>query len=117
MFGNSNSRSPSAALCPANSRTTRCFSFQWPFPSGIFPASDDGLIGPSTLGALTAALKSESPGVVAVRLARQRVAFYRQLVKRDPTQQAFLRGWLNRVEVLVTVIRVGAKKNTLVPGQ
>jgi hypothetical protein len=39
VFGNANSRSPSPALCPANSRTPRCFSFQWPFPSGILPAT------------------------------------------------------------------------------
>jgi hypothetical protein len=38
--------------------------------------------------------------VLAARLARQRVAFYRQLAKRDPEQRVFLQGWLNRVEKL-----------------
>ena len=57
----------------------------------------DGLIGPLTLGALTAELKREAPGALAQRLARQRIRFYRQLVERDPEQRAFLKGWLNRV--------------------
>ena len=61
---------------------------------------DDGLIGPLTLGALTAALKRESAGALAERLARQRIAFYRQLANRDPEQRVFLQGWLNRLEKL-----------------
>ena len=58
---------------------------------------DDGLVGPLTLGALAAALERESPGALAGRLARQLVAFYCQLARRDPEQRAFLKGWLNRV--------------------
>ena len=61
----------------------------------------DGLLGPLTLGALTAAVKRESPEALAGRLARQRIAFYRQLEQRDPEQRVFLQGWLNRVEALV----------------
>lgn len=64
----------------------------------------DGLIGPLTLGGLTAALERESPDALAARLARQRIAFYRKLAKRDPEQRVFLQGWLNRVEVLVAVV-------------
>jgi hypothetical protein len=41
--------------------------------------------------------------VLADRMARQRVAFYRQLAKRDPEQRVFLSGWLNRVEGLVAL--------------
>jgi lysozyme family protein len=63
---------------------------------------DDGLIGPLTLGALRLVLAREAPGALAERLARQRIAFYRELAKRDPEQQVFLQGWLNRVEVLVS---------------
>jgi lysozyme family protein len=62
---------------------------------------DDGVVGPLTLGALTAALKRESPRVLAVRLARQRIPLYRELAKRDPQQRVFLSGWLNRVEAIL----------------
>ncbi len=65
----------------------------------------DGLIGPLTLGALTAALKRESPGALAGRLACQRIAFYRELAKREPEQRVFLQGWLNRVSSLVVTIK------------
>jgi lysozyme family protein len=68
---------------------------------------DDSLIGPLTLGALTATLERESPSVLAARLARQRVAFYRQLAKRDPEQRVFLQGWLNRVEKLEATLGIG----------
>ena len=61
---------------------------------------DDGLIGPLTLGALKLVLEREPPGALAGRLARQRIAFYRQLAKRDPEQRVFLQGWLNRLEKL-----------------
>ena len=47
----------------------------------------DGLLGPLTLGALTAA------------------------VKRDPEQRAFLQGWLNRVEAVVAAVSMGDTKN------
>ncbi len=67
---------------------------------------DDGLIGPLTLGALTAAVERESPGALAGRLARQRIAFYRELAKLDPEQWVFLQGWLNRVKVLMAAASV-----------
>jgi lysozyme family protein len=65
---------------------------------------DDGLIGPLTLGALKLVLAREAPGALAERLARQRIAFYRELAKRDPEQRAFLKGWLNRVEAVVAEV-------------
>jgi lysozyme family protein len=61
---------------------------------------DDGVIGPLTLAALASALERESPGALATRLARQRIPFYRALVKRDPDQRVFLQGWINRVVAL-----------------
>ncbi len=65
---------------------------------------DDGMVGPLTLGALTAALERESPGALAVRLARQRIPFYRDLAMHDPEQRVFLKGWLNRVGLLVAAV-------------
>ncbi len=71
----------------------------------------DGLLGPLTLGAPTAAVKRESPGALAGRIARQRIAFYRELAKRAPEQRAFLQGWLNRVEAVVAEVSMGDTKN------
>ncbi len=68
---------------------------------------DDGVIGPLTLAALASALERESPGALATRLARQRVAFYRQLAKRDPEQRVFLSGWLNRVLKAERAVSIG----------
>jgi hypothetical protein len=53
--------------------------------------------------ALASALERESPGALATRLARQRIPFYRALVKRDPDQRVFLQGWINRVGMLVAL--------------
>ena len=53
---------------------------------------EDGLMGPQTFSAasnseprcLLAAIKSEAAG------------YYRQIVAKNPSQQKFLKGWLNR---------------------
>jgi hypothetical protein len=45
-------------------------------------------------------------GALAARLARQRIAFYRGLAKRDPEQRVFLSEWLNRLGVLVGTVSV-----------
>ena len=42
VFGNANSRSPPAALCPADFRTPRCFPLQGAFPGGTLPATRHG---------------------------------------------------------------------------
>ena len=65
---------------------------------------DDGLIGPITLGALKLVLEREAPAALAGRLARQRIAFCRELEKRYPEHRVFLKGWLNRVEAVVAVV-------------
>jgi hypothetical protein len=57
------------------------------------------------------ALERESPGALAGRLARPRIAFYRELAKRDPEQRVFVQGWLNRVEALVAAVSLGDTKN------
>ena len=67
---------------------------------------DDGVIGPLTLAALASALEHESPGALATRLARQRIPFYRALVKRDPDQRVFLSGWLNRVNKVEQIVGI-----------
>lgn len=54
----------------------------------------DGIIGPETLGALSA--KSEAQAIKDFQ--DQREAFYLAIVARDPTQAKFLNGWMNRLD-------------------
>jgi lysozyme family protein len=56
--------------------------------------SDDGQIGNGTLGAL-----SQTPiDVVIASIADRRRAFYQSIVKRDPSQGMFLKGWMRRID-------------------
>jgi lysozyme family protein len=52
----------------------------------------DGALGPNTIKAA-----SEVNGLFNA-FQTQRVAFYRRIVARDPSQVRFLDGWLNRVQ-------------------
>lgn len=54
----------------------------------------DGIVGPKTLAALNA---SPASGVFA-RLKGARERSYRRIVERRPSQEKFLKGWLNRVD-------------------
>lgn len=58
----------------------------------------DGIIGPKTIAA---AHKVDRVAAIE-RYAYARERFYRQIVKQDPTQQRFLRGWLSRVAEVKT---------------
>lgn len=53
----------------------------------------DGIVGPITLSAL----KHVDDLSLAKRLLEARVAFYVTIVKNNPTQITFLRGWMNRM--------------------
>jgi len=61
---------------------------------------DDGIIGEKTIANVN---KSEIMDVVN-NYINQRRDFYQLIVKRNPTQQVFLKGWLNRVNNLQTTI-------------
>lgn len=53
----------------------------------------DGVIGPKTIAAA-----HQVEAVAAIeRYAYARERLYREIVKADPSQERFLRGWLNRV--------------------
>jgi lysozyme family protein len=52
----------------------------------------DGAIGPKTIAA--------AQGVAVGKVIDQREAFLRRIVVRDPSQQVFLKGWLNRIAAL-----------------
>lgn len=57
----------------------------------------DGVAGSKTIEAA----KQVNPVALRYILAREREAFMRDIVKKDPSQQVFLNGWLNRVEKFV----------------
>ena len=61
-------------------------------------AVDDGAIGPGTL-ALVAKI---TPGKLLEKFAEQKEAFYNTLADKNPTQQKFLKGWMNRVASVQT---------------
>ena len=64
----------------------------------------DGIVGPATLAALEGCCKASSSAVIAQRIIGQRPDFYRALAAKDPTQNDFLKGWLNRVDNLTQFI-------------
>lgn len=61
----------------------------------------DGKLGPLTLGAIKQFLELENdePDHLLKVLNLLQGAFYIKLMKRDPTQEKFARGWLNRVNL------------------
>lgn len=64
---------------------------------------DDGRIGPATI---SAALANPRPSLVVARYIVVREDFYEQIVRNEPSQAAFIRGWKNR---LVTIHREAMK--------
>jgi hypothetical protein len=61
-------------------------------------AVDDGVVGSGTL-ALVAKI---TPGKLLENFAEQKEAFYNTLAEKNPTQQKFLKGWMNRVASVQT---------------
>jgi len=53
---------------------------------------EDGLMGPETLSAAT---KSE-PRCLLAAIKSEAAGYYRQIAAKNPSQQKFLKGWLNR---------------------
>lgn len=59
----------------------------------------DGILGPKSKQALS------SPDAPLIRaIADCRRDFYRSLVRKKPSRQVFLRGWLNRVDALASAV-------------
>lgn len=63
---------------------------------------DDGIIGPLTLSAL-----NENPDEVFNQIIRMRKGFYFTIVDNNPSQIVFLKGWLNRLDSLVSLKQKG----------
>lgn len=64
--------------------------------AGFGPVSEDGLIGPKTRTAVEKA-DAEMQDWLLAALVEERRNFYRRIVAASPSQQVFLRGWLNRL--------------------
>jgi len=58
--------------------------------------TQDGKLGPKTLKALNDVLSNE-PGVLIFRIIDARLQFLVSLIKRKPSQLAFLNGWMRRL--------------------
>ena len=56
------------------------------------PVTEDGILGPSTIGAINAA----HPNALCAALKSEAAGFYRQLAAVKPALAEFLDGWLNR---------------------
>lgn len=57
----------------------------------------DGIVGRGTLTAIDEKLKTSTIGIIIDDYIEQRSVFYTNIVKNDPSQQIFLRGWQNRL--------------------
>lgn len=61
-------------------------------------AVDDGVVGPNTLFLV----KKTTPGKLLENFTEQKEEFYNTLAEKNPTQQKFLKGWMNRVASVQT---------------
>lgn len=58
---------------------------------------DDGAIGPKTLSAVRQDDAAGRIDEVCGNILDQREDFYHKLVEKDPSQKAFIKGWMNRI--------------------
>lgn len=54
----------------------------------------DGVMGPQTI----AAINADNPGLYMIGITSLQKSHYKQIVKKDPSQEKFLLGWMNRAE-------------------
>jgi lysozyme family protein len=69
---------------------------------GFSPDDQDGKVGPIT----RARLAASKPDEVANEIVKARINYRHQRVAEDPTQDAFLVGWLNRDNALAKKIHM-----------
>jgi len=62
-------------------------------PQRILGVPADGIVGPETIKAVNRA----NPYQFLIQIYNSRVAFIMNIIKKDPSQSRFERGWLNRL--------------------
>lgn len=65
--------------------------------AGFGPLETDGRVGPATAGAAGRALEAMGD-YLHNALVDERLAFYRRIVARNPSQGVFLKGWTKRAD-------------------
>lgn len=66
-------------------------------PQRILGVTPDGIVGPKTL----AAVNSMDPMELHFRIKNDRIKFIDEICRRDPSQERFRKGWMNRINALV----------------
>lgn len=60
----------------------------------IVGTTPDGIMGPITLNAIN----TYGPHTLFDKIKEARIKFYEDIVKENPSQKVFLKGWLNRID-------------------
>jgi len=71
----------------------------------VVGAEQDGRIGPRTLTSLANYTNENGKRGTAQHYMDIRSAFYEQIIDNDPTQEVFRKGWKNRVDALMNVVK------------
>jgi lysozyme family protein len=66
-------------------------------PQRILGVTPDGIVGPKTI----AAVNSINPMELHFRIKNDRIKFIDEICQRDPSQERFRKGWMNRINALV----------------
>lgn len=62
-------------------------------PQRVLGVTEDGIVGEKTL----AALHAQNPAEFFVKIHAERIKFVDDIVRRNPTQARFIKGWKNRI--------------------
>lgn len=65
-------------------------------PQRILGVTPDGIVGPKTI----AAVNSMDPMELHFRIKNDRIKFIDEICQRDPSQERFRKGWMNRINAL-----------------
>lgn len=78
-------------------------------PQQVLGVKADGIVGPKTI----AAINNSHPADLFMRLKARREIFLRNLVRSNPTQNAFLKGWLRRLNNMKFSYLIDNKDNKI----
>ena len=66
------------------------------YPQRILGVKDDGKVGPKTIEAIN----KVNPKEFFEKVKKSRIQFYQNIVKNNPSQKKFIKGWTNRANAL-----------------